>query len=149
MRVYIAGPMEGHDHYNFPAFDAAKEHVNSLGHIGVCPSSIDRAVWGFDGTFVHTNLPGMTRKTVLGIDFQIIPTCDAIYLLKGWERSGGAIAEYAYAKTLGLKIFFEEGALIADVGALCPRTEYCGRREDLRESGPTIEEKEEHTLKAA
>lgn len=33
--------------------------------------------------------------------------CDAIYMLSDWGQSKGARIEYAIAKELGLKIFFE------------------------------------------
>ena len=40
-------------------------------------------------------------------DFQLISSCTAIYMLKGWAESSGASTELAVAKLLGLEVIFE------------------------------------------
>lgn len=41
-------------------------------------------------------------------DLEILSRCNAIYMLKNWELSGGARKELALAKQLGLEIYYEE-----------------------------------------
>lgn len=41
-------------------------------------------------------------------DMHSLALCDAIYLLKDWQDSPGATAEYYYAKACGKEIFFEK-----------------------------------------
>ena len=43
-------------------------------------------------------------------DMHSLALCDAIYMLKDWEDSPGATAEYYYAKSCGKEIVFEEDA---------------------------------------
>lgn len=108
MRVYIAGPMRGRPQYNFQAFDKAKAEVENAAHIAVSPASMDRAIWGFDGYGELTK--GMTPRSVIAFDLTVLATCDAIYMLRGWEDSKGATAELAFAMAIGLKILYEDGA---------------------------------------
>lgn len=42
-KIYIAGPMRGHELYNFPAFDAAEARLRRLGYDVVNPAALDRA----------------------------------------------------------------------------------------------------------
>jgi hypothetical protein len=37
----------------------------------------------------------------------ICKEADAVYLLKGWEKSKGALAEKATAEALGLEVMYE------------------------------------------
>jgi hypothetical protein len=40
-------------------------------------------------------------------DIRQLMTCDAIYMLKGWEKSKGASLEHHIAKELGLEIYYD------------------------------------------
>ena len=40
-------------------------------------------------------------------DMYTIAYCDAIYMLKDWKDSGGATAEYNFAKAIGKELIFE------------------------------------------
>ena len=118
-RFYVAGPMSEFQDtdWNFRAFARATLYLRSLGHTVINPAEVDAAVWGFNG-LTDRSLPAlMTRIRVLAIDLGILlPTCDAIYLLKGWSRSSGACAEVAAAMTYGLEIVYEAGAERGTVG---------------------------------
>ena len=37
----------------------------------------------------------------------MIRCADAVFMLRGWEKSAGAVAEYALAKKIGLEIITE------------------------------------------
>jgi hypothetical protein len=116
-RVYIFGPMSNvgpEGNWNFPAFERAALYLAAIGAIPVCPSRIDKAVWGFDGT--GDLRPGQTYKRVMGVDMYIIPTCDMGYGLRGWSESGGSMPEIAYMQCLGMPIEFEAGAERGRVG---------------------------------
>lgn len=114
MRVYIAGPMSMHKDvdWGFNDFVNAAERLRKEGHIVVCPSEVDQAVWGFDGR-VHRELrDGMTREKILTLDIQLAATCEAIYMLRNWEKAIGAVAELALMQALNKVILFEPGALV-------------------------------------
>ncbi len=117
-RIYIAGPMRGIPRYNFPAFDFAK-HVLAVSEethelLAVSPADIDRGSgfdpddmpedWNWDE--IHPSVG--TKEEVIERDFRAIRTCDAIYMLQGWENSTGARAEAALAEWMGLEFFYED-----------------------------------------
>jgi hypothetical protein len=108
-RIYIAGPMRGVLHFNFPAFDDAKRVLLSHGWAVESPADIDRKVFGFDGTDMTGDEPLTSEflKEVALRDIQTIHDCDAIYLLEGWQNSTGAKAELAYASWIGLDVIFQ------------------------------------------
>ncbi len=56
----------------------------------------------------------------LEANLEILKRCDAIYMLKGWQKSTGAIAEYQLADTLGLGVYYESLAP-ANIGTLKDR----------------------------
>ena len=120
MRVYIAGPMTLHrdTDWNFRAFDAAAKRLRERGHTPVCPSEVDRAVWGFEGSRDREMREGMTRARILGLDLQLAATCGAIYMLKDWELASGAIAELALMRALDRQVLYEPGAMRGEVGVL-------------------------------
>ena len=101
MRAYLAGPMRGRVAYNFPAFDAARDFLRTLGHDPVSPADMDREV-GVDGT---TEVPPGFVFDALKRDFAAILECDAIAFLPGWESSSGAQAERKVAEAIGLPCY--------------------------------------------
>ena len=96
-RIYISGSMTGLPNYNYPAFESAEFDLqNQYPAIEV----VNPARF-FDG---DTSLP---RATYLRKDVEELLTCDAIYMLKGWETSKGARLEHLIASELGLHIYYE------------------------------------------
>lgn len=111
MRVYIAGPMRNHAQYNFPAFDAAAEKLRAEGYKVINPADMDRESglcpsklpddWDWS-----TYPPGTDASEFVDRDLDALATCDAIYMLPGWEDSQGASAEHAVATWRGLTVFY-------------------------------------------
>lgn len=89
MRVYIAGPMTGYENYNRDEFDGAAYKISLSGHTPLNPAALP---------------DGLTQAQYMDICFAMIRAADAIYLLKGYEESKGAMAELAYAEKLELEI---------------------------------------------
>lgn len=97
-RAYIAGPMRGLQDFNFPAFDEAKQKLESNGFDVVSPADIDRRqglCLKADGTI---DSRGHARR-----DVAEILTCSHMLLLPGWEHSIGATAEFALGRWIEVK----------------------------------------------
>ena len=111
MRVYIAGPMRGHESHNRRGFDRAEKDIVACDHIAISPHRFSRAIWGdIDNAEVAGEADRRYLREIFAIDFHVLSTCDAIYMLRGWEESKGATAELAFAMAIGLKILYEDGA---------------------------------------
>lgn len=123
MKIYIAGPMTGFKHFNFPAFDNEARRYREKGYEVFNPADHDRdllnkehdwlpseedsegpwKVW--KASVTEGKLPSL--RDMLGADLQwIAEEADAIHMLPGWENSRGANAEWALAKALDLKIHY-------------------------------------------
>jgi hypothetical protein len=50
----------------------------------------------------------LTYDFWIDIDLDILKRCDAIFMLKNWRNSKGALIEINKAKEWGIKIYFEE-----------------------------------------
>lgn len=90
-RIYIAGPMTGLSELNFPAFHAAAVALRAQGHHVENPAEINpdpKAQW----------------IDCMRADIARLVTCDAVYLLPGWERSRGAKVEHGLAVGLGMQV---------------------------------------------
>jgi len=108
-RIYIAGPMRHKEFYNFPAFFAAEDLLEKRGWEVVNPAAID-----LDNGIDPMAFPedhdwdrepdGVDINGIIVRDVAGVISCDAIYLLPGWENSTGAKAELAIAKWAGLDI---------------------------------------------
>lgn len=121
MRVYIAGPMRGHPHFNAPAFHAAAIRLRDQGHLVFSPAERDAHDYGqlvsqsATGDLQEIESQGFSLRDALNKDTEwICQRAEAIYLLKGWERSKGARAEKALGEALGLEIWYEEPPLGKD-----------------------------------
>lgn len=96
MRIYVAGPMTGYPDLNFPAFHAAAAALRAQGHHVENPAEINadpKAQW----------------LDCMRMDITRLVTCDAVYLLPGWEKSRGAKVEHGLAVGLGFQIINPEG----------------------------------------
>lgn len=110
MKYYLAGPMRGYPQFNFPAFDAAAALLRAEGHEVFSPAEHDRSVYGEDFgkdavTGNETGALDFSLRGALGADTAYIcSTAEAVAFLPNWERSNGALAEWALARALGLQI---------------------------------------------
>lgn len=131
MRIYISGPMTGKPDLNRSAFDAAEKRLTAQGHFVINPHDLspifgtaDEVAKSFaeyyrmldlDANFFnHTPATQILERTriaraVMDADLAAVRSCDAIYLLRGWESSRGAKKELAEALAHGLTVVQEGG----------------------------------------
>lgn len=129
MRIYISGPMTGKPRLNRHAFDAAAARLREQGHFVINPHRVseqfgtaEELVASFaeyyrmldlDANFLdHTPASQTVERTriaraVFDTYLVAVRSCDAIYLLRGWENSRGARMELAEALAHGLEIMQE------------------------------------------
>lgn len=84
MRIFISGPMRGVPNFNYPRFNAVAQILRDQGHEVVNPVEVGKA------------------------EAALVPTCDAICLLKGWQRSVGAKRELQIALAMGMEVLVED-----------------------------------------
>lgn len=95
-RCYIAGPITGIPENEYKTnFKAAKNMVHSLGFDPVSPIELQH---------VHDN----TWEAFMKVDLRAMLTCQAIYMLEGWEASKGATIEWQLATILKMQIIYAE-----------------------------------------
>lgn len=102
--IYIAGPMSGIPEFNFPAFFAAEEEIKSWHSFYPifnpankdAEKELDAEAFA-SGDHVLVNERGFNFREAYLWDVTKVIEADAIYMLKGWERSPGAIGEHAVA----------------------------------------------------
>jgi len=107
---YLAGPMRGYPEFNFPAF---REHARILrlsGYEIVSPAEKDESE-GFDwsgskGTAEELVAANFNLSETLKADIGIIADdrCLGVIAMDGWEKSGGAKAEVAFAFATGRQV---------------------------------------------
>ena len=133
MRIYISGRMTGCPDLNRAAFFAAAGRLTAQGHFVINPHRIS----GLFGTAeelecsffalyelekpqnAYTTMSDIDKATnedcarlaraVMDADLAAVRSCDAIYLLRGWESSRGAKKELAEALAHGLQVMQEGG----------------------------------------
>jgi hypothetical protein len=111
--------MKGIKLFNFPAFDEARDLIDHTwdGFIAVSPADIDRN-HGFDPSHLPADhdwsvipVQAGTREEIIRRDIDAVLSCDAIYMLPGWEKSAGAKAELHLARWAGKKIYHHKDAV--------------------------------------
>ena len=93
MRVYISGPITGHDDYK-EKFAKVEKELTAKGHIAINPARLN-------------DLVELTYEEYMQMDMLLLSFCDAIYMLPGWQQSRGANREYGYALGAGKTILEE------------------------------------------
>lgn len=94
MKIYISGPMTGLPDLNRDAFYDAYIMLTELGHEPVNPHYVnahlgDNEAW----------------ETYMRNDIKALMDCDAIYMLKNFTQSKGAMVEYRLASDLKMRIY--------------------------------------------
>ncbi len=126
MKIYLAGPMTGLPHFNFPLFNSVANKLRDAGHEVFNPAERDNEVHGTDisvgnitgDQLLATKQHGFSLGDALGDDTQYIcKQADAICMLPGWEYSSGARAEHALAACFKHKfLYWHDDELVKEVG---------------------------------
>ena len=115
-KIYIAGPMRGKPDWNYEAFNNAEKRLVDNGWKTINPATLDSnhqdtinlncASESFDpDNDVHHQ---DVNRRIMKRDVDVIcDECEAIYMLKGWQNSQGACAEFYLACSIGLDIYYE------------------------------------------
>lgn len=129
MRIYISGPMTGIPQGNVHAFSSAAVRLRERGHFVINPAELS-ATFGSPAEMAasfdeHYRMLGLVEdylnrtpsacvlertrlaRAILDADLAAVRSCDAIYLLRGWETSRGARKELAEALAHNLTILQE------------------------------------------
>lgn len=114
MKLYLAGPMRGIPEFNFPTFYRAAALLREHGHEVFSPAEKDIEKYGLDlvnssgdEDEAASNV-GFSLRDALFVDLEwIAKHGEGIALLKGWERSTGALAEFMTARALRQPMLFE------------------------------------------
>ena len=132
MRLYLSGPMTGCPDLNRPAFDAAEKRLTALGHFVINPVNISApfgsaedlecsfyALHELEKPKAYSTMSDLDKamnedcahlaRAVMDADLAAVRSCNAIYLLRGWENSRGAKKELAEALAHGLQVMQEGG----------------------------------------
>lgn len=103
MKVYISGAITNNPQYK-EQFAAAEEILLAAGHTVINPAKNQ----------------GDSYRELINVGLFELMQCDAIYLLRGYERSTGATLEHDYARTVGMQVIKEyETVLGVDDVIMC------------------------------
>lgn len=90
MKIYIAGPMTGHENFNRDAFNKVAARLTNRGHVVLNPATLP---------------DGLSEAEYMDISLAMVRAADGVFLLPGWKASAGATAEYHYAYKLEMKTY--------------------------------------------
>ena len=121
MKIYIAGPMSGHEDWNFPAFFEAEEKLKELGYETLNPATNDGAnLETAIQNAISARDAGATWASYMRRDLSNLCLSDAVCVLPNWKSSKGASLEVQVAQALGLPIY------VLKDGVLTPRVTVIG-----------------------
>ena len=103
LKIYIAGPMSGIVGLNWTKFNQKETDLASAGWSVINPARMDYEA-GLDPT---KELKEYDYEDAARRDIEALKSCDAIYLMSGFQFSKGACWERSLAKHWGLKRYYE------------------------------------------
>lgn len=89
---YIAGPMTGLPDFNRSNFNRKADEITLSGQPVLNPATLP---------------DGLSHVQYMSICLPMVQCATHMYMLKGWEKSPGALAEHALAVKLKLEISYE------------------------------------------
>lgn len=95
-KIYISGPISGHDIEERRAAFAAVERILREEGLEV----VNPLTWPFP--------EGCTHEQYMRVDIALLINCDYIYLMKGWYGSRGAVTEFLVACSAGIEVYANE-----------------------------------------
>lgn len=99
MRVYISGPITGHDDY-VDKFLMAEQAILKTGHTPINPARLN-----------YIMPEDATHAEYMKMCIPLMDICDMVYMLEGWRDSKGAVAELQHAIETNMDVFFEGGKI--------------------------------------
>ena len=100
---YLAGPMRGHEDFNFPAFHKQAAWLRANGWSVFSPAERDEQDEALNGDWAVTASKGLDY--FMQYDLAAVCQTDAVVLLPGWETSQGARLESMVAVEVGHPVF--------------------------------------------
>lgn len=95
IKVYISGAIAHHNiEQRKAAFDNAWSNLHEKGYMAFNP-------------FLNGLDDSEPYEAHMRTDISMLLECDAIYMLKGWEKSNGAKLEFNVATSCGLMVMYE------------------------------------------
>ena len=95
MKIYISGSITGTDDY-IERFANAEKGLTENGYSAINPAK------------VNAQLPEDTSyEEYMKISFCMLDMCEAIFMLRGWNKSCGANRELGYAMAKDMIIMYE------------------------------------------
>lgn len=92
-KMYVSGPISGYDpEERIEAFERAAKRAEAMGYKAVNP--------------MESQMDDRTWEEYMRRDIKELCGCDAILMMKGWEKSKGAKAEKYVAETIGMEVFY-------------------------------------------
>lgn len=99
MKVYISGPITGTKDYS-ERFEKAEHYLRQQGYEVINPAKIMEP------------LPESTTwEEYMKIAIVLLEQCDMVFMLKNWQKSGGAVLEQEHASNLGIHTIYEKEAM--------------------------------------
>ena len=93
-RLYLSGKITGTDDYMLRFAAAEKRFERDYEIINPVKTS--------------ATLPELSHDQYMAIGLTLLPMCDAIFMMRGWKGSEGALEEYREACYLGLEVIYEQ-----------------------------------------
>jgi len=91
--IYVAGPMTGYDNFNRDAFNAKTGELTRKGYTVLNPAILPS---------------GLTQAQYMDICLAMVRCSDTVHMLKGWEKSEGAVIEHNLAvKSEHIEVTYE------------------------------------------
>jgi hypothetical protein len=108
MKIYLSGPIAGHDNFE-KVFALAQKNMQYLGHEVVNPTDIAPHNHGGECPKSYVAAKGHSAACYLRTDLKALLDCDAVFMMNGWENSIGARLEFSVAAHCGLYVYYDYG----------------------------------------